>query len=364
MIIDFPDAAAKLKVLAKAEAEQRPSLSEYPERTGPTKIPLLAIDVEQHDLEGRQVTGIWCLNHGPLDEFSSEFMELAANLGKGLAGRPRAIDPLTFLLHNLSLYLWHREDRQRADFVHLKLLTKPLANGVSIQVQQIVSLIKATELYARQLTISATTGRRPFEVQDSPTPPWLRVEEANNRPGFQAYPKWVGKPDGRRGIVSTVEEHARLFTEDWLTRGIVTTLPNTDGEPRASGDELAPPKLEANVIKNWESIEIVFLSDERVRILNGANVENYNYGELGFADGRTEKPNQAWVTLRVLASTDGVIRDAARTGGDWPKVEKRIQEIRRALRQHFHIAADPVPFIEGTGYQARFKIRCSPSFET
>jgi hypothetical protein len=155
-----------------------------------------------------------------------------------------------------------------------------------------------------------------------------------------------------------------LFAEDWLTRGIVTTLPNTDGEPRASGDELCPPKLEANVIENWESIEIVFLSDERVRILNGANIENCNYGELGFADGRTEKPNQAWVTLRVLARTDGVIPDTARTGGDWPKVEKRIQEIRRVLRQHFHIAADPVPFIEGTGYQARFKIRCSPSFET
>jgi len=55
------------------------------------------------------------------------------------------------------------------------------------------------------------------------------------------------------------------------------------------------------------------LSDERVQIRNGTNTETRNYGELGFADARDGKPNQAWVTLRALAEERGTIRDAAKT---------------------------------------------------
>jgi hypothetical protein len=120
---------------------------------------------------------------------------------------------------------------------------------------------------------------------------------------------------------------------------------------------------------SWQAIEISFLSDERVQIRNGTSTETHNYGELGFADRRAKrgkpKPNLAWVTLRVMAEEKGIIRDAAKTSATWPKVEKRIQEIRKVLRKHFSITADPIPFIKGTGYQARFKkIGCGPSFYT
>jgi hypothetical protein len=118
----------------------------------------------------------------------------------------------------------------------------------------------------------------------------------------------------------------------------------------------------------WDAIEITFLSDERVQMRNGANTETCNYAELGFADHRVKqgkpKPNLAWVTLRAMAEQNGVIRDGAKTRASWPKVEKRMQDIRKALRKHFGIAADPIPFLEGTGYQACFKISCSPSFHT
>jgi hypothetical protein len=400
MIIDFPDAAAKLQVLARAEAEQRPSLSEYPERTDPAKIPLLAIDVEQHELEGRQATGIWCLNYGPLDEFSSEFMELATNLGKGLAGRPLAIDPLTFLLHSLSLFLWHAEDRQKADCRYFNLLTKPLPNGRSIQIRQIVSLIKAAELYTRQLAISATTGRPRIGLQESSAPRWQLVEEVNYTPGVQEYPKWVYQPDGRHRIVATREEHAGLFTEEWLNNGIVTTLDYADGpvngakgQGRLRSEGAIARSTESGSIAggtapkqeglagvqlaiecadrgggSWQGIEILFLSDERVQVRNGTNTETHNYAELGFADRRVRhgkpKPNQAWMTLRAMAELNGIVRDGAKTHAAWPKVEKRMQEIRKRLREHFGITADPIPFVEGTGYQACFKIGCSPSFGT
>jgi hypothetical protein len=119
---------------------------------------------------------------------------------------------------------------------------------------------------------------------------------------------------------------------------------------------------------DWDAIEITFLSDERVQIRNGANTETRNYAELEFADLRVgrgkPKPNLAWATLRAMAEQNGVIRDGAKTGADWPKVERRMQEIRKALRKHFGIAADPVPFLDGRGYQACFKICCGPSFHT
>jgi hypothetical protein len=60
-----------------------------------------------------------------------------------------------------------------------------------------------------------------------------------------------------------------------------------------------------------------------------------------------------------MAQQDGIIRQAKGGVAAWPKVEKRIEEIRKALRNHFRIAADPVPFVQGIGYQASFKIGCS-----
>jgi hypothetical protein len=127
--------------------------------------------------------------------------------------------------------------------------------------------------------------------------------------------------------------------------------------------DAADPKEKLS-LSTWDTVEISFLSDERVQICNGASSETRNYSELRFEDHRNGKPNQAWVTLRHLAEARGIMVDPAKTGGCWPKVEKRMQEIRKALRHHFGISADPVPFIPGTGYQARLKIGCAPSFHT
>lgn len=114
----------------------------------------------------------------------------------------------------------------------------------------------------------------------------------------------------------------------------------------------------------WETVEISFLSEERVQIRNGAGSETRNYDEFGFADRRNGAPKQAWVTLRTLAEQNGTIRDGKPTGRNWVKIEKSVQEIRKVLRKHFGIPADPIPFVHGKGYQARFKIGCNPSFDT
>ena len=43
--------------------------------------------------------------------------------------------------------------------------------------------------------------------------------------------------------------------------------------------------------QNWQSIEILFISDHRLQIrVNGKSMESLNFTEFGFADGRTRKP--------------------------------------------------------------------------
>lgn len=117
--------------------------------------------------------------------------------------------------------------------------------------------------------------------------------------------------------------------------------------------------------KKWQSIEILFLSDHRIQIrVNGKSMEALNFAEFGFADGRTQNANKAWELLRVLAEERGIIRDGKAVGEDWSKVEKRIQEIRKVLREYFGLPNDPIPFVVGTGYQSLFKISCARSFHT
>jgi hypothetical protein len=121
--------------------------------------------------------------------------------------------------------------------------------------------------------------------------------------------------------------------------------------------------VNGNPPRDWQEVEIRFLSDERAQITFGDGTETRNYAEFGFEDRRTKKPNLAWVTLRLLAGTGGTLRQA-QNGRKWATVEKRIQEIRKVLRSHFGLSSDPLPFVEGTGYRARFRISCAPSFRS
>ena len=172
----------------------------------------------------------------------------------------------------------------------------------------------------------------------------------------------------RAEILDVVNAELRVLEAEWKLAGRAETnveMSQAFTIARLPEDARAPLDAPAATFKaGWEAVEILFLSDDRVQIWSGGKTETRNYADFGFADRRDGKPNQAWLTLRVLAQERGMIRDGAKTGREWPKVEKRIQEIRKLLRKHFAIAADPLPFVEGTGYCARFQIRCAPSFET
>jgi len=115
---------------------------------------------------------------------------------------------------------------------------------------------------------------------------------------------------------------------------------------------------------SWDSIELSFLSDERVQIRNGAEIKTLNYAEFGFQDGRSGKPNGAWLTLREMAKNNRTLKHRGNIGKTWSIVEKNIQNVRKILKAHFGITIDPIPFVSNVGYQASFKIGCRRSFDS
>ena len=140
----------------------------------------------------------------------------------------------------------------------------------------------------------------------------------------------------------------------------------TAGSSTMVGSGAKPQGLRSALhVSNWEDIEIAFLSEGRVQIRSGQETETCNFGDLGFADGRTKNPRRAWIVLQIMAQSGGIIRDTQKTHGTWSRVEKRIQEIRELLRQYFGISSetDPIPFVDGTGYRARFRIVTAPSYD-
>jgi hypothetical protein len=165
-----------------------------------------------------------------------------------------------------------------------------------------------------------------------------------------------------------LEQEARK-SDEWLefaeeiATGTMVKIGKTETAELAQQGPGSDGQSSSPATANWDGVEIQFLSDERVQVRRGTTTQTFNYAEFGFEDSRNGKPNRAWLVLRILAELRGVIRQAAEAGQDWPKVEKRIREIRRVLRARFDISSDPIPFIEGTGYRATFKISCRPSYE-
>jgi hypothetical protein len=132
--------------------------------------------------------------------------------------------------------------------------------------------------------------------------------------------------------------------------------------PACAAQGAAKPAAQA---RDWGDIEISFLSDERVQITVGSHTETRNYAEMGFASKLNGKPVLAWVTLRAMAQAGGFIMVAS-SGRKWADIEKRMQEIRKVLRQQFGLSADPLQFTRKRrdsdgGYRTTFTLGCGRS---
>jgi hypothetical protein len=191
----------------------------------------------------------------------------------------------------------------------------------------------------------------------------------------------------RNGILDVATERVEaryFFWEAEARRRLREVRLGTKGSPGRPGDVAASssatpePTLVAESggetdnanPASWDMVEIMFLTNDLVLLSHPPGCI-LGYREMGFGDGRTGKPNRAWLTLRELAANAGTMRRSRAETFDkklqemrnWSKVEKRMQEIRRTLRDRFGIAADPIPLVDGTKYEARFKIRYDQSFK-
>jgi hypothetical protein len=144
---------------------------------------------------------------------------------------------------------------------------------------------------------------------------------------------------------------------------VVSCLDRTD-QAKSSDIKQTAETIDLKRIKNWQDLEISFLSEYRLQVRSG---EVLNYAELGFADSRggNGKPNSAWLLFRTLAESEGEIM-IAKSDPKRSQVEKQVQQIRSRLRKHFGISGDPLPFTKDkthVGYRAEFKISCSLSYQ-
>jgi hypothetical protein len=87
-------------------------------------------------------------------------------------------------------------------------------------------------------------------------------------------------------------------------------------ERKARAAEVTAIKPPEQKPVSWQDISTIFLSDERVQVKCVDRLETLNYGELGFADGRTGKPDSAW-TGRAGTGTS----TTGSTGGErWAQI--------------------------------------------
>lgn len=181
---------------------------------------------------------------------------------------------------------------------------------------------------------------------------------------------WVTGVRKAEGVLSELYAHIRSeakFRNENAPFQVLYPSENSAPKPAATTPKnsvQAANAQESPRDQTWQEIHIAFLSDERIQITTQKKHETLNFGEFGFADGRTGKPNSAWATLRTLAQNHGTLTESNNEGQPWAITEKRVQEIRRAFKSRFGLAEDPLPYVKKVGYEARFTIHCAPSFET
>ncbi len=168
------------------------------------------------------------------------------------------------------------------------------------------------------------------------------------------------------------ETLARIANRHTLPDEVVNKLMRWDDRQIGFQDDPASPESSRGPdpifqevredLTEWKSIRMSFFNEHSIEITTPARTIVRQFEDLGMADKRTSKPTRAWECLQHLAKCQGVISVPESWTPTWPKIEKRVQEIRKWLRTQFGIATDPIPFVKNVGYKARFQINLAASY--
>lgn len=106
----------------------------------------------------------------------------------------------------------------------------------------------------------------------------------------------------------------------------------------------------------WEDVTMELIDDETMTIFVGKVHKRVNYAEMGLADRRRGLSNMQWKTLKVFAKHNGTI--SWESSGKSFKIQKRIQALRRNLKNFIDINDDPFyRYKDKMAYVAKFKIK-------
>ena len=90
---------------------------------------------------------------------------------------------------------------------------------------------------------------------------------------------------------------------------------------------------------SWEKFYIQFRNLEAVTIRVSGHTHDTSYADMGFADGRTNKPNMQWGFLLLLAKNGGSLTTGDPKAND--KYKKHKQLLADALKGYFSMDTDP-----------------------
>ena len=114
-------------------------------------------------------------------------------------------------------------------------------------------------------------------------------------------------------------------------------------------------------VSSWDILEIRFLDDQEVLITanesGGIERKQLTYGDMGFADKNSGRPNKNWEFLMFLAVNNGMFTPSRHVNMSRNQVSQRKRLLKKALQKVFCLNSDPFnEYRQNYGYQLRFPI--------
>lgn len=152
------------------------------------------------------------------------------------------------------------------------------------------------------------------------------------------------------------------FKSGELEKKIQTILQVKQSDPKLSLKKNKPShqkdleKFPTPEGTRWEDVTIQIVSKDSIKISVKEVHKRFNYAEIGFKDKRKgDLPDSQWEVLKDFGAQNGEISWGSQRAQ--LKIQKKIQKIRKRLRNLIGIDGDPFyPYRKYKAYKTKFKI--------
>jgi hypothetical protein len=158
--------------------------------------------------------------------------------------------------------------------------------------------------------------------------------------------------------IKNMQGSVMMFMQQTTHKVEVVSLPTVQTviEKSTSHANKFPFKIPAGTM--WQNITIQFTNSDMVAIQVAGHSHQTGYADMGFVDGRTNKPTVQWGLLLVLAKNNGFLSASSSDARD--KYKKHKQLLADKLKGYFSIEPDPFEPYKG-GYKTRITLIPHPT---